>query len=412
MSKSKDKYKNSLSLNKKVLLKGPILTNSGYGVHTRQVFEALKNSGEVDLYVQPTQWGNTSWILADEISDANVSQIVSYCQKYNSSKTFDVSYQVLLPSEWENLAGKNVGITAGFEADIVKEDWISHCNDMDMVIVPSEFTKSAFVKTSETSKTKLKTEIIVVNEWYYNDFDKISADSNFLDNLRQKNNILIVGQLTSNNNISDRKNILKTIKCAYDFALKNKDIGIVLKINKGKYTINDFKTIKENLRSLLGEIKEDKICLIYGSLNLKELKKLYESKSISCMLSGTRAEGWGLPFIEAAACGLPIIATNHSAYKEFLEDDFIKVNFDFVGFNQDINFVDKDKTAFWADFSKSDMNLKIEDFFNNKEKYRKIAIQRQKIIKQSYNSVKIKEDYRKLFEKYIWLYCLLYYYCF
>lgn len=409
MSTSKDEYKNSVSLNKKVLLKGPILTNSGYGVHTRQVFEALKNSVGVDLYVQPTQWGSTSWILSDKISDANVSHIVSYCQKYNSSKTFDVSYQVLLPNEWENLAGKNVGITAGFEADIVKEDWVSYCNDMDMVIVPSEFTKSAFIKTSETSKVKLRTEINVVNEWYYDDFDKISADKSFLSNLRQKNNILIVGQVTSNSSISDRKNILKTIKCAYDFALSNKDIGVVLKINKGKYTINDFKTIREDLRNHLGEIKKDKICLVYGSLNLEELKKLYESKNISCMLSGSRAEGWGLPFIEAAACGLPIIATNHSAYKEFLEDDFIKVNFDFVGFNQDINFVDKDKTAFWADFSKSDMTLKITDFFNNKEEYQKIAVMRQKIIKQSYNSIKIKEDYKKLFEKYIWLYCLLYY---
>ena len=119
------------------------------------------------------------------------------------------------------------------------------------------------------------------------------------------------------------------------------------------------------------------------------------------MLSGTRAEGWGLPFIEAAACGLPIIATNHSAYKEFLEDDFIKVDFNFVGFNQDVNFVDKNKTAFWADFSKSDMTSKLRGFFNKKEEYQKVAMQRQKIIKQLYNSNKIKEDYRKLFEKYI-----------
>ena len=37
-------------------------------------------------------------------------------------------------------------------------------------------------------------------------------------------------------------------------------------------------------------------------------------KKISCMLSGTRAEGWGLPFIESAYCGLPIIATNYSSF--------------------------------------------------------------------------------------------------
>lgn len=400
MSKENDKNKNSLPLVRKVLLKGPILTNSGYGVHTRQVFEALRDVENIDLHVQPTQWGNTSWFLTDDISDVNVSQIVSYCQKNNSSKLFDVSYQVLLPSEWKNLAMKNVGITAGFEADVVKESWISSCNDMDMVIVPSEFSKSAFTKTSGLSETKLKTRIDIVNEWYYKDFDNITADSSFLNDLRQEDNILIFGQLTSDNEIHDRKNILKTIRCAYNFSMKNEGVGIVLKINKGKYTKSDFNLVKENIKSILGDIEYNKLCIVYGSLDIKELKKLYESKNISCMLSGTRAEGWGLPFIEAASCGLPIIATNHSAYKEFLEDDFVKVDFNLVKLNQCKDFVDKDKTALWADFSESDMSNKLREFFINKKKYQQIALNRQKIIKQSYNSSKIIKDYKKLFENY------------
>jgi glycosyltransferase involved in cell wall biosynthesis len=33
----------------------------------------------------------------------------------------------------------------------------------------------------------------------------------------------------------------------------------------------------------------------------------------------TRAEGWGLPLIEAVAAGLPIITTMHSGHTEFLQ---------------------------------------------------------------------------------------------
>ena len=39
---------------KKVVLRGPILTNSGYGVHRRQVFKALLKRKDIDLYVQPS----------------------------------------------------------------------------------------------------------------------------------------------------------------------------------------------------------------------------------------------------------------------------------------------------------------------------------------------------------------------
>jgi glycosyltransferase involved in cell wall biosynthesis len=51
------------------------------------------------------------------------------------------------------------------------------------------------------------------------------------------------------------------------------------------------------------------------------LVKLYQSAD--AFVLPTRAEGWGLPLLEAMACGLPCIVTNYSAPTEFAEADTV-----------------------------------------------------------------------------------------
>ena len=85
---------------------------------------------------------------------------------------------------------------------------------MDLVITPSDFTRNAFIKTSIENNINLKTEITVINEWYYDSFNSKEYNDYFLDELRFDKNILIIGQITSINEISDRKNMLKLIRSA------------------------------------------------------------------------------------------------------------------------------------------------------------------------------------------------------
>ncbi|NTW02340.1 MAG: glycosyltransferase family 4 protein, partial [Oscillochloris sp.] len=63
-----------------------------------------------------------------------------------------------------------------------------------------------------------------------------------------------------------------------------------------------------------------KIVLLYNQeLPGYQLGSLY--RSADCFVTATRGEGWGMPILEAMACGLPTIATNWSAQTEFMRDD-------------------------------------------------------------------------------------------
>jgi len=50
-----------------------------------------------------------------------------------------------------------------------------------------------------------------------------------------------------------------------------------------------------------------------------QLPKVY--KACNAFVLPSRGEGFGLPYAEAALCGLPVIATNHSGHTMFLKDD-------------------------------------------------------------------------------------------
>ena len=50
------------SMKKRILLKGPLLTRSGYGEQARFALRALKSREDLfEIFIQPLSWGKTSW---------------------------------------------------------------------------------------------------------------------------------------------------------------------------------------------------------------------------------------------------------------------------------------------------------------------------------------------------------------
>ena len=86
---------------KKVIVRAPVLSRSGYGEHARFVLRALRKHEDVfDTYILNTNWGKTGWLWEDTEERRWFDNIIEKTQRYvNSGGRFDMSAQVTIPNE-------------------------------------------------------------------------------------------------------------------------------------------------------------------------------------------------------------------------------------------------------------------------------------------------------------------------
>src|SRR4051812_19216230 len=108
---------------KRVVLRAPVFTSSGYGTHARQIAQWLfqhHRSGQIDLCVQPLNWGNTPWHLDAALFGGFIGDLQQRCFPLESA---DVSVQLALPNEWDpKLAAVNIGVTAAVESTLCSSE--------------------------------------------------------------------------------------------------------------------------------------------------------------------------------------------------------------------------------------------------------------------------------------------------
>lgn len=380
---------------KKVLLRAPVLSKSGYGVHSRQVLSYLLQKPNINVEVHNLPWGTTPWSVNHDDENGLIGEALKRTTD-GQSKDYDVTVQVQLPNEWDPTLGKfNVGVTAAVETDKCNPMWTSvHCEKMDMVIVPSKHTKNALVNSGKTN-----TPINVVPESFYDEVVSEGADLDL--ELSTDFNFLTVGVLTGQNPYTDRKNLFFLIKWFVEAFRGNKDVGLIIKTSCGRDTTIDKRMTKNILKKVLGEIgRQDspKIYLLHGPMSREEMTGLYKHDAVKAFVSCTRGEGFGLPFLEAAAADLPVIATNWSAHTEFLnKGKWIKVDYELNNVHKsrvDNNiFIENTK---WAECSEKDFKKKITTFFSKSSMPQKWAQDLGEKLRTEYSSKAVSQKYDEI----------------
>ena len=322
-------------MRKRILLKGPVLSRSGYGEQARFALRSLREYEErFDIYVIPTNWGKLSWTWEDTEERRWIDSIIektvireSQLQNVPGPQKYDMSLQVTIPNEWDRgLAAYNVGYTAGIETDRTAAVWIKKCLEMDKIIVVSNHAKDVFYNTAYNitnpqgevvQELKLNKEnpshpeIIAVN-YPVKETDSVKFDHKF----KTKFNFLTVAQW------SPRKNLETTIGWFVEEFKDNEDVGLIIKASISN-TSNIDKTFSiERLKNLLNserlQGRKCKIYLVHGDMTEEEMNGLYQHSSVKGFINLAHGEGFGLPIFEAAYHKVPVIAMGWSGQVDFL----------------------------------------------------------------------------------------------
>jgi len=175
------------------------------------------------------------------------------------------------------------------------------------IIVPSEFTKkellSLFKKTKEDKKEK---KIFVVSHGYDRNY-KIIQD---LEKIKSTLNQYNIKQpfLMSIGRLEEKKNTWRIIK-AFDklkSQFKHDNLQLVL-IGKPGYGY-------EKIKTALDESEYKKDIILPGWVDQEQVPHLMNSAEVFVFPS--LYEGFGLPILEAMACGTPIVASKNNSLEE------------------------------------------------------------------------------------------------
>ncbi len=142
----------------------------------------------------------------------------------------------------------------------------------------------------------------------------------------------------------------------------------------------DFETIKarlENLKQAIGipQAECPPVYLVHANLTSEEMSELYRHPKIKAFITLTHGEGFGIPVLEAAASGLPILATNWSGHLDILKDG------KFISFEHDLREIPESvvwdpiliKGSRWAEVREEDVKRKMDKIVKAPSKPREWA---------------------------------------
>jgi len=311
---------------RKVVIASPVATQSGYGHHAREIITNIieQRGSEWDVKLVSLPWGHTP--MTYPISVDLQLRIIAL----PLTEQPEVWIQVSVPNEFQPVGKYNIGVTAGTEGDICPEAWIDNLNAMQLIIVPSEFTKSVFENTAKQKNKLITTPIEVVPEYFdetiYNN-KSITASIPDLNSIEESFAFLSVGHWLQGDAGEDRKNISGMLHCFFNTFKDTKNPpALIMKTSGATYSIMDRMDIENRInqfRDMFPNAKLPNVYLVHGELTDEEMNALYNHPKVKAMVSFTKAEGFGRPLLEFSTTSKPIIAPHYSGQADFLKKDFI-----------------------------------------------------------------------------------------
>jgi len=313
-------------MRKKILVRGPLLSRSGYGEQARFALSCLQSREDLfDIHMISVGWGQTGNTIAETQMSKWIKASIQRTHMYMQHKgTFDISLQITIPNEFEKIAPVNIGYTAGIETNKVAPEWIQKINEaIDRVIVISNHGKKGLEETRYDVQDQagnavpnwgLQVPVTTVNYCVRGvDAEAVPVDIELVT----ENNFLVTSQW------GPRKNVENTIRWFVNEFREDETVGLVLKTNLASDSTVDRTHTINRIEGMLNSDprkseRKCKVYLVHGELTEGELRWLYTHPTMKALINIAHGEGFGLPLFEAACNGLPLVTLTWGGQMDFI----------------------------------------------------------------------------------------------
>jgi len=402
-----------------LVFQGPIFTRSGYGDHCRDLMKSLRKMDKYDIKIIPLRWGNTPQNQVDGSTEFGRWMLERVITEVTEKP--DVFMQVSVANEFEPKGHYNIGVTAGVETTIAPKDFIDGSNKMDLIIVPSNFTKQNLGGTVYQQKDQasgqilgeIKTEIPIEVLFEGVDTDIFQAsitsktNTDILANVKEDFCFLIVGHWLKGDLGQDRKDIgmaIKTFATVFQYLPKDKRPALVIKTSHAGFSIIDREGTREKIEGVLKPLgdKCPSVYLVHGDMEERDMSNLYHHPKVKAMISFAKGEGYGRPMAEFTLTGKPIIASGWSGQLDFLPaENAVLLEGSLTPVHESAADQFCMKEAQWFSVNYSNAANKLYDVYNNYNTYTKKSEGLRTNTLQNFTLDKMHEKFTQLMDTYV-----------
>jgi len=289
-----------------VRIQAPIYGSSGYASAARSFALALADLQRLPVYIEPLTWVSGFDIQESQALYLKLSQL----EQPQGSLGQNLLLHWSLASEFQGRQGDALAVGhCIFETNSLIQSFVTGCNRMDAVIVPSEFHRQAFAAAG------VRVPMVIVPEGV--DAQRFCPQGPRLTKIPQRFTFLFVSQL------SYRKGFDLALKAFLELFADHEDVQLILRCYIKDGSAQDLKQVADFIRIFreneMNGLKKGHVFLLENVPDL-HLPALYRSAHV--LLAPFRGEGWGLPMMEALASETPVIATAWGGPMAYLKPEF------------------------------------------------------------------------------------------
>jgi glycosyltransferase involved in cell wall biosynthesis len=299
-----------------------------YAIVNQWQLLALSRRTDIAVKVLDAAFLGRHWQKQEELFDPQAAQILQSFDVAQSCESADTTLRICSPFDFSRSPSVKTAVFGTSESHVLRKDqfkdavaheqFLSAPPAADLIVItPSRWSAEGFYKAG------FKTEQVLIVP-HGVDFETFHPMPDIRNQIRSEIPVadrdfvfLSVGAMTGN------KGVDLLLQAFAAVCRKFPHARLILKGLDSFYQSDRF--LHKNLQAIPSDDRQriiDRIHYFGKSLSFEKMSRLYQTAD--AYVSAYRAEGFNMPVLEAAACGIPIICTGGGATDDFVTEGFAR----------------------------------------------------------------------------------------